>query len=196
MAAALSARGSVGIVVARSRMLPSVRPVMQRWFAAGLYGSSRAGSKSPKACSKRCGKPWFSQPRLADCCAILSFRPPYALTVATSLRRHGRSPINTASDQKSPDHARHLVGQGHSDQHFRLAWQHPCQPRPGRRATETGLSDHRTGPKDKRAADGPFSVLRYSVEFLPPVDFCSGVSPSQAAKSRPARKPAAAGASA
>src|SRR5580704_15283014 len=31
---------------------------------------------------------------------------------------------------------------------------------------------------------------------LPPVDFCSGVSPSQAAKSRPARKPSAAGTSA
>ena len=28
---------------------------------------------------------------------------------------------------------------------------------------------------------------------LPPVDFCSGVSPSQAAKSRPARKPSGAG---
>ncbi len=31
---------------------------------------------------------------------------------------------------------------------------------------------------------------------LPPVDFCSGVSPSQAAKSRPTRKPSAAGTSA
>jgi hypothetical protein len=82
---------------------------MQRWFAAGLYGSSRAGSKSPKACSKRCGKPWFSQPRLADCCAILSFRSPYALAVATSLRRHGWSPVDAASDQKSPDHARILL---------------------------------------------------------------------------------------
>ena len=31
---------------------------------------------------------------------------------------------------------------------------------------------------------------------LPPVDFCSGVSPSQAAKSRPAGNPSAAGTSA
>src|SRR6516164_2676881 len=44
--------------------------------AAGLYGSSRTGSRSPIACSKHSGKPWLSQPRLADCCAILSFRSP------------------------------------------------------------------------------------------------------------------------
>ena len=47
-----------------------------RTTAAGLYGSSRTGSKSPTACSKHSGKPWLSQPRLADCCAILSFRSP------------------------------------------------------------------------------------------------------------------------
>jgi hypothetical protein len=126
--APLLARENFRIVSARSRMLPSVRPVMQRWSAAGLYGSSRARSKSPKACLKHCGKPWFSQPRLADCCAILSFRSPYALTVARALRRYGRSSINAAFDQESPDHARHFVGQGHSDQHLRLAWQHLCQP--------------------------------------------------------------------
>src|SRR6478672_3829911 len=50
-----------------------------RKTAAGLYGSSRTGSRSPKACSKHCGKPWLSQPRLADCCAILSFRSPLRL---------------------------------------------------------------------------------------------------------------------
>jgi len=59
--------------------------------AAGLYGSSRTGSRSPKACSKHSGNPWLShpkrarstvetpwlsQPRLADRCAILSFRSP------------------------------------------------------------------------------------------------------------------------
>ena len=44
--------------------------------AAGLYGSSRTGSRSPEACSKHSGKPWLSRPRLADCCAILSFRSP------------------------------------------------------------------------------------------------------------------------
>src|SRR5215472_5188219 len=29
-----------------------------RTTAAGLHGSSRTGSKSPKACSKHSGKPW------------------------------------------------------------------------------------------------------------------------------------------
>ncbi len=32
--------------VVRSRMLPSVRPLLQRW-AAGPYGSSRTGATSP-----------------------------------------------------------------------------------------------------------------------------------------------------
>jgi len=122
------ARENFRIAVARSRMLPSVRPVVQRWSAAGLYGSSRAGSKSPKACSRHCGKPWFSRPRLADCCAILSFRSPFALAIVVNLRRHDRSLVNAAFDQESPDHTGHLVSQGHSDQHLRLAWQHLCQP--------------------------------------------------------------------
>ena len=44
--------------------------------AAGLYGSSRTGSRSLEACSKHSGKPWLSRSRLADCCAILSVRSP------------------------------------------------------------------------------------------------------------------------
>ncbi|MDB5422025.1 MAG: hypothetical protein JWR59_1972, partial [Brevundimonas sp.] len=44
----------------RSRMLPSVRPVQRRRTVAGLYGSSRIRSKSPFACSRHGGKPWFS----------------------------------------------------------------------------------------------------------------------------------------
>ena len=116
------------IVVARSRMLPSVRPLMRRWSAAGLYGSSRAGSITPRACSKHSGLPWFSRPRLTDRCAILSFRSPYAPAVAIGLRRHGRSSVHTAFDQEGPDHASHFVGQGHDDQHLRFAGQHLRQP--------------------------------------------------------------------
>src|SRR5215213_3945601 len=40
------ARGNFRIVVARGRMLPSVRPLVRQRTAAGLYGSSRTGSKS------------------------------------------------------------------------------------------------------------------------------------------------------
>jgi len=57
-------------------MLPSVRPVLRRRTVAGLYGSSRIWSKSPVACSRHGGKPWFSWSRLADCCAIRSFAHP------------------------------------------------------------------------------------------------------------------------
>jgi hypothetical protein len=116
------------IVVARSRMLPSVRPLMRRWSAAGLYGSSRAGSITPEACVEHCGEPWFSRPRLTDRCATLSIRSPYAPAVAIGLHRRGWSPVNTAFDQESPDHAGHFVGQGHDDQHLRLAEQHLRQP--------------------------------------------------------------------
>ena len=34
-------KGIFGIIIARSRMLPSVRPLMRQRTAAGLYGSSR-----------------------------------------------------------------------------------------------------------------------------------------------------------
>ena len=122
-------RENFRIVLARSRMLPSVRPLMRTRVAAGLYGSSRAGSRSPKACSRHCGKPWFFRPRLADCCAIRSFRSPYACAVAADLHGRDRSSVNPAFDQESPDHACRLVGEGHDDQHFWLAGQHLRQPR-------------------------------------------------------------------
>src|SRR6516164_3704232 len=74
-----------------------------RKTAAGLYGSSRTGSRPPEACSKHSGKPWLSQPRLADCCAILSFRSPHALAIVVSLRRHGRSSVGATLDQQGPE---------------------------------------------------------------------------------------------
>src|SRR3954453_6735903 len=40
------ARGNFRTVVARGRMLPSARPLVRQRTAAGLYGSSRTGSKS------------------------------------------------------------------------------------------------------------------------------------------------------
>ena len=40
------ARENFGIVIARSRMLPSVRPLMRQRAVAGLYGSSRVRSRS------------------------------------------------------------------------------------------------------------------------------------------------------
>src|SRR5215471_16063218 len=70
--------------------------------AAGLYGSSRTGSRSPEACSKHSGKPWLSQPRLADCCAKLSFRSPLRPCdrgqPTPPLLNHGTRP----NDQQAP----------------------------------------------------------------------------------------------
>src|SRR4051794_30494189 len=39
---------------------------------------------------------WLSRSRLADCCAMSSFRSPYASVAAAGLRRHGRSPVRAA----------------------------------------------------------------------------------------------------
>src|SRR5215217_4784473 len=64
---------------------------------------------------------WLSRSRLADRCAMLSFRSPYASVAAADLRRHGRSLVRAALDQQGPDDAGHLVGQGDGDQHPRLA---------------------------------------------------------------------------
>src|SRR5215213_8133048 len=51
---------------------------------------------------------WLSRSRLADCCAMSSFRSPYASVAAAGLRRHGRSLVRAALDQQGPDDA----GQG------------------------------------------------------------------------------------
>src|SRR3954462_6072414 len=91
---------------------------------------------------------WVSRSRLADCCAMSSFRSPYASVAAAGLRRHGRSLVRGALDQQGPDEGGHFVGQGDGDQHPRLAREHPRQPRARRRATLTGPADHGAGTED------------------------------------------------
>src|SRR5215207_11711378 len=75
---------------------------------------------------------WLSRSRLADCCAMLSFRSPYTSVAAADLRRHGRSLVRAALDQQGPDNAGHLVGQGDGDQHPR-----PTAATPGLKASDT-----------------------------------------------------------
>ena len=130
-----------------------------RKTAAGLYGSSRTGSKSPTACSKHSGKPWLSQPRLADCCAILSFRSPSRPRDRVSLRCRGRSSVGAAFNQQGPDDAGHLVGQSNGDQHFRLASQHLRKPRSLGCPASAGLLNHGTRANDQQAADRPFTAF-------------------------------------
>ena len=124
------------------------------------------GPNHPKRARSTVESPGFPDPVSPTVAPYSPSARPTPSRSRPSLRRHGRSLVNAAFDQESPDHARHLVGQGHSDQHLRLAWQHLCQPRPSRRTTETGLSDHRAGPEDQQAADGSVSSLRYGAEFL------------------------------
>ncbi len=147
--APLRARENFRTAVTRSRMLPSVRPAVRQRAASGLHGSSRIGSKSRRAYSRYGVAAWLSRSRLADRCAMPSFRSPYALATAARLRRHGRSPIHAAFDQQGPNSAGHLVGQGHGDQHPRLARQHPRQPRALRCAALVRPAHHRARAEDE-----------------------------------------------
>src|SRR3954468_13322388 len=80
------ARGNFRTVVARGRMLPSVRPLVRQRTAAGLYGSSRTGSQITAAYSRYGVAHWLSRSRLADRCAMPSFRSPHALAAPARLR--------------------------------------------------------------------------------------------------------------
>jgi hypothetical protein len=58
--------------LARSRMLPSVRPLMQRWCCGPVWEFADR-NQIINACSRHDEYIWFFRPRLADCCAIPSF---------------------------------------------------------------------------------------------------------------------------
>src|SRR3954462_2230360 len=109
---------------------------------------------------------WLSRSRLADRCAMPSFRSPHALAAPARLRGRRRSPINAPLDQQGPDKAGRLVGQGHGDQHLRLARQPPRQPRARGCAALTGPADHRTRAEDEQTPDGPLAHLRDRAELL------------------------------
>lgn len=80
--APLQARENFRIVAARSRMLPSVRPSMRQGDSRWPVWEFADRVQITWACLKHGGTDWVSRPRLADCCAIRSFRSP--------LRRRGR----------------------------------------------------------------------------------------------------------
>src|SRR5690348_16026716 len=145
---------------------------------------------------------WLSRSRLADCCAMSSLRSPYASVAAAGLRRHSHSPVRAALDQQGPDdtgHPRPSPGQAllaravvTSMRGLRASIRASHEPAaaPRRLAQRTTALAPRIS--NRRMVRSPFFEMAPSLR-LPPVDFCSGVSPSQAAKSRPARKPSGAG---
>jgi hypothetical protein len=53
-------------------MLPSVRPLMQRWSCGPVWEFADR-NQIINACSRHDEYIWFFRPRLADCCAIPSF---------------------------------------------------------------------------------------------------------------------------
>src|SRR6478609_3519899 len=66
-----SASGFLG-GLARCRMLPSVRPLMQRWSCGPVWEFADR-NQIINACSRHDEYIWFFRPRLADCCAMPTF---------------------------------------------------------------------------------------------------------------------------
>ena len=66
---------------ALSRMLPSVRPLVQR-SSCGPVWEFADRSQIINACSRHDESIWFFRPRLADCCAIPFLRPTTPLTTS------------------------------------------------------------------------------------------------------------------
>src|SRR5215469_15661676 len=144
-------------------MLSSVRPLTRQ----GRQPPACMGVRgSPKACSRHCGKPWLSRPRLTDCCAIplLTLTPtPWLPSV---LRCCNLSSVATAFDEQSPHDAGHLVSESDGDQHLRLASEHLRQPRSFGRSTPAGLPNHGTRSNDQEPPDCSFAAFCDGAELL------------------------------
>ena len=116
---------------------------------------------------------------------FLRLRQPQA---PRALRRRCRSSVDPAVRHQRPDDPRHLVGQRDRDQHARLPGQHARQPgSAGAPLTAAALAAE-LAPRisSRRKLRSPILVVRPS-RSLPPLECWRGVSPSQAAKSRPRR---------
>ena len=158
------------------------------------------GPNHPSVLDGTVEMPWFFRSRLADCCAIPSFAR-LRFDASRSLPASGRqrrSSVNLALRQQRPDDAGRLVGQGHGHQHARLARQHlgsSQEPGGAPRMHACFMTALPPMTSSRRKVRSPIFVISPSF-CLPPVDCCTGVSPSQAAKSRPLRKVSGGGASA
>ncbi|CAM5761841.1 hypothetical protein LMIY3S_00273 [Labrys miyagiensis] len=170
--------------------------------AAGTAPLVRMGFKDRVhligARSRRYPCVWFSRPYLTDIAPYLVLCPSHIvddLTPAARLSGHGRNSINLSFCQQCPGNAGCLVRQGHDHQHRWLTGEHPCQPRASRHAFAFGPA-HNSRIGDNRSrlrVRSPMREVR-PLRGLPPVDFCLGVRPTHAAKSRPDRNVVAGGA--
>ena len=117
-----------------------------------------------------------------------------ALTAARTARHCPRwtATVLLAADHQLPGDAGQLVGQRHRRQLRRLARNQRRQPGRGAccgHAASAGSGRWRPPPARCRSISSPARVITPS-RFLPAVEWFFGVSPSQAAKSRPDLKPA------
>ena len=85
MDAPFQARENVGIVVARGRMLSSVRPLMRQEHSRRPVWEFADRVQITRSVLEAQWKALVVPARLADCCAILSFRSP------SRLRDRGRA---------------------------------------------------------------------------------------------------------
>jgi hypothetical protein len=114
----------------RSRMLPSVRPVMRRRGGAGPYGSSRIRSKSPVACSLGT----VESPGFPD---------PVSPTVRHTLRRpsYASTPLQPAAvRQPAPEFCRSRLWPAAPRRCERSCWPAPPPPAFEASALTSGLA--------------------------------------------------------
>ena len=108
--APFQARENVGVVVARGRMLSSVRPLMRQedscrpvWEFADRVQITRSVLEAQ----------WKVLVFPTPSRRLLRYSPsarPHVLAIVVSLGRRGRSSVAAAFDQQGPDDAGHLVG--------------------------------------------------------------------------------------
>ena len=183
-----------GIAVTRSRMLPSVRPLVRPWSRGPAWEFAERGQITVRTRGTvlKPGCPDPVSPTVA----------PYSPSARPTPRRPRRAHAARAGALYVPP----LTSRAQTMRAVLLARATVTSMR-GLRASIRASQEPSAAPRrpaapprwrrDQQAADGPLAHLRDGPELLlAPGRFCSGVSPSQAAKSRPARKASAAGASA
>ena len=90
-----------------------------------------------------------------------------------------------------------FVGESNNHKHPWLSCQHPRKPGPRWGAVFDSLTNNGTRSNDQQAPQRSLAHFRGCTSLcLPPLECCKGVSPTQAAKSRPLLKAFAGGANA
>lgn len=159
-------------------------------YAAGRYGDARIMSKSAKrACVGSQLDSGFPDPDLIDHCpavhAFLTFPTCRSQVRCCISRRHRRRiPVVLLFRQHGSDATRHLVGQRDCHRGFfniKRASQEPSGARLRDAHRTTAMAPMMS---NRRISRWPIFDT-FPSRCLPPLDFCRGTSPSQAAKSRP-----------